>query len=90
MFPRQIHIVRHGKFIELHSSLMHLHEEEAKHRLTLKTLTSIRTAVKHNITKSATEITFIAVAPLPSHGPYAHSGSATVSHVSKIAFVCTL
>ena len=35
---------------------MHSHDEETKHRLTVKTLTSIRTAVKHNITKSATEI----------------------------------
>ena len=33
-----------------------MHDEETKHRLTVKTLTSIRTAVKHNITKSATEI----------------------------------
>ena len=54
--PRQIRIVRQGKSIELHSSRKHLHDEETKHRLTVKTLTSIRTAVKHNITKSATEI----------------------------------
>jgi hypothetical protein len=49
-------VVFSGNSVKLYASGTHSHSEETKHRLSIATMTSITSAVRHDVTKSSTEI----------------------------------
>lgn len=53
---RQLRIVRCGNSVKMSGSGVHSHSQETRHRLTVATMTSITSAVRHNLTKSSSEI----------------------------------